>query len=246
MYIKIYKCLAAAAAVITIVLSISAGTVQLSDNHQCNCRRQLDKRANRCLLQPEAVEGPYYLNQRLVRRDIRERRPGVPFELKLKLTNVRTCRPLDNVRVDVWQCDATGNYSGYISYRGPTDVSHVEPVDDYRFLRGSQFTDSDGMVQFDTIFPGWYPGRTVHIHLMAYSGPNRIHTGQLYFSEQLTRNMARLEPYRQSKVERMINEEDLGFTEDNGARSMVKHVKVHRYNHTYPLLTATVMVGLNV
>ena len=108
---------------------------------------------HQCVLTPESSEGPYYLPNELIRSDIREDREGLPFKLKMTFTDVNTCEPLSNVSVDIWQCDASGDYSGYIT-AVPTSSLHTEPTDNKTFLRGIQTTDKDGKVEFMTIFPG--------------------------------------------------------------------------------------------
>ncbi|XP_054153800.1 uncharacterized protein LOC128952423 [Oppia nitens] len=240
MGLKNYLSRSSSVMLVIIGVAVCIGTVHPSDH----CAR-LDKRANRCILQPETIEGPYYLNQRLVRQDIRESQPGVPFRLRLQFTHPDTCAPLKNIRADLWQANALGMYSGYIGFHGPVDANgHGQPIDNYRFLRGTQFSDANGFVDFITIFPGWYPGRTVHIHVIAYSGPNRIHTGQIYFTENLTQYIGQFNPYRQSRTRRVRNEEDQYFTSDNGAQSTIYNVNVANYNSTYPLLEAIMIIGL--
>ena len=105
---------------------------------------------HQCVLTPESTEGPYYLPNQFIRRDIREDRQGLPFKLKLTLTDVNTCEPLSNISVDIWQCDANGHYSG---------VGDGQPIESDKgtFLRGIQMTDNNGKTEFLTIFPGkWF------------------------------------------------------------------------------------------
>jgi hypothetical protein len=135
-----------------------------------------------CVLAPEQTEGPYYLDDARLRRDIREGRPGRPLTLRLTVVDVSTCRPIRGAAVDVWHCDAGGVYSG-------TTVAST------RFLRGVQRTDANGLALFRTIYPGWYPGRTVHVHVMVHVGGNVVHTGQLYFPDTLTDRVYRSRPY---------------------------------------------------
>jgi protocatechuate 3,4-dioxygenase beta subunit len=102
-----------------------------------------------CILTPEAAEGPFYFDPKLVRATIAEGRAGAPLALALQLVEAETCGQLDKVRVDIWHCDGLGVYSGYA--RQETGSAEGET-----FLRGTQFTNGDGMVRFDTIYPGWY------------------------------------------------------------------------------------------
>jgi protocatechuate 3,4-dioxygenase beta subunit len=113
-----------------------------------------------CLLQPEATEGPYYIDPGLVRQDIAEGRPGLPLVLRLQVVTGE-CKPVVGARVDVWHCDADGVYSGVSGDTGT-------------FLRGTQSTGADGVAEFRTVFPGWYPGRVTHVHYKVFLD-DRIH-----------------------------------------------------------------------
>jgi protocatechuate 3,4-dioxygenase beta subunit len=136
----------------------------------------------KCVLAPEQTEGPYHLDDHLLRRDIREAKPGVPLTLRLGVVDVSSCRPIRSALVDVWHCDAAGAYSGVQG-------------DDGTFLRGIQRADSKGVATFRTIYPGWYPGRTVHVHVKVALGGDVVHTGQLYFPDTLTDVVYRRSPY---------------------------------------------------
>jgi protocatechuate 3,4-dioxygenase beta subunit len=138
-----------------------------------------------CVLAPEQTEGPYYVDDHKIRRNITEGRPGVPLALRLTVLDVSACKPIKGAAVDIWHCDAGGVYSG-------TDVQDTE---DERFLRGIQRTDAKGVAVFRTIYPGWYRGRTVHVHVMVHLGGNVVHTGQLYFPDALTDTVYRRTPY---------------------------------------------------
>ena len=139
----------------------------------------------RCVLAPEMTEGPYYLEGDKVRRNIIEGKPGVPLFLRLAVLDVSTCKPIRNAAVDVWHCDALGVYSG----------TAVQGTESQTFLRGIQRTDRSGLARFTTIYPGWYQGRTVHIHVKVYVGGQTVHTGQLFFPDTLTDVVYRRSPY---------------------------------------------------
>lgn len=138
--------------------------------------------AVRCVLAPEQTAGPYQLDDHVLRSDIREAKPGVPLTLRLGVVDVSTCRAIRGALVDVWHCDAAGTYSGVQG-------------DDGSFLRGLQRTSSKGVATFRTIYPGWYPGRTVHVHVQVSLGGDVLHTGQLYFPDSLTDTVYRRAPY---------------------------------------------------
>jgi protocatechuate 3,4-dioxygenase beta subunit len=122
-----------------------------------------------CVLTPELTDGPYYLDLDLMRRDITEGRSGLPFDLAVKVVDAESCEPIEDAVVDVWHCDAEGVYSGVQG-------------DDGTFLRGVQVADGTGTASFRTIFPGWYAGRAVHIHLKVIQG-GQTWTGQLFFDD---------------------------------------------------------------
>jgi protocatechuate 3,4-dioxygenase beta subunit len=142
-----------------------------------------------CVLTPEQTSGPFYLRTDLVRKDISEGRPGSPLRVGLRVEDAE-CRPVDQARVDVWHADLFGDYSAYVdgSYEG-------EEGEGTTFLRGTQFTDTDGLAEFSTIFPGWYPNRALHIHVMVYLGRSKVLTSQMYFSDEVIADVYRAEPY---------------------------------------------------
>ena len=155
--------------------------------------------AGACVVMPEDIEGPYYLDHTIHRADITEGQAGVPFKLRLHLLGT-DCRPLVHARVDVWHADNKGIYSGY-----PNQGDYNMPPVDARgktYLRGIQFTDANGEVEFTTIYPGWYRGRTPHIHAKIYPHDRAVLNVQMYLPDALNdavytqapgyvRNMAR-------------------------------------------------------
>jgi protocatechuate 3,4-dioxygenase beta subunit len=176
--------------------------------------------ANACVLTPELTEGPYFLDGDLIRADITDGRPGAPLQLRILVNNANTCQPLANAAVDIWHCDSHGYYSGVEGNNpGPdADQAVIEEAADLRFLRGIQLTDESGVAAFQTIYPGWYMGRTIHIHMKVvedgeagktYDGGQTIHTGQLFFDDAISEQVFLLEPYagRDDDV-RTTNDED--------------------------------------
>ena len=148
-----------------------------------------------CTLTPEQIEGPFYLDQARIREAISEDKPGVPLQLILRVLEASaSCAPIPNAGVDVWQCDALGIYSGYEGVA--IAPRHVEPVDDKTFLRGTQLTDAAGAVRFRTIYPGWYTGRTPHVHVKLRVGAKAV-TTQLYFPDEVTNAVYARAPYDQ-------------------------------------------------
>jgi len=148
-----------------------------------------------CVVRPQQTEGPFFVDERLNRSDLRGdpatglTRPGVPLTLRFRVsrTSAGICGPLVGALVDVWHCDATGSYS---------DIGATSGA---KFLRGYQVTDEAGAVQFSTIYPGWYSGRAVHVHFKIRSAPGSVtrmeFTSQLYFDDAVTDAVMAQPPY---------------------------------------------------
>jgi protocatechuate 3,4-dioxygenase beta subunit len=143
-----------------------------------------------CRLAPETTAGPFYLDPGLVRRDIGEGLPGAPLELVLQVVD-GGCRPIAGARVDVWHCDAAGNYSGYVQGSDRARDTRGET-----FLRGTQTADAAGVARFRTIWPGWYRGRTPHVHYRVFLDETTVLTSQLFFPDGASETVFRGEPYR--------------------------------------------------
>lgn len=168
-----------------------------------------------CLLTPELTAGPYYLDGHLARADITEDRPGTPMTFRVKVLAHPECTPVEGAAVDIWHCDAGGEYSGF---NGNSLAATAEGgTNDKRYLRGVQLTDRDGIATFRTIFPGWYEGRTVHIHLKVieggslastYTGGHVAHVGQAFFEEAATATILGGAPYRGHTGTRTTNDQD--------------------------------------
>jgi protocatechuate 3,4-dioxygenase beta subunit len=167
-----------------------------------------------CVLAPEMTEGPYYVEGDKVRRNITEGKAGVPLTLRLKVVNASTCKPIKNAAVDIWHCDAGGVYS----------ATSAQDTETLTFLRGIQRTDRNGLAIFKTIYPGWYPGRTVHIHLKVYLGGQTVHTGQLFFPDALTDVVYTRSPYSQRPNRDPRNAAD-SIHRNGGKRSLLKLVR---------------------
>lgn len=134
-----------------------------------------------CTLIPSETAGPFPLdlteNAFYFRQDIRENKTGVPFKLKLKINGIGNCGVMQNVRVNIWHCSKDGLYSGYSNNMNAGQAGLT-------YLRGYQYTDANGEVEFLTIFPGWYNGRICHIHF-------QVHVSSAYSAvSQLTFNVA--------------------------------------------------------
>jgi protocatechuate 3,4-dioxygenase beta subunit len=160
--------------------------------------------ARSCVLTPEAGEGPFYLDPRLVRGDITSGQAGAPLQLALQVVREGDCATLANARVDVWQADAIGLYSGYEKQSGVGGVSPAVAVGQ-QYLRGTQFTDSKGQVQFRTIFPSWYGGRTPHVHFKVFLAGREVVASQLFFPDEISKEVfAEWRPYREHVSKRRV------------------------------------------
>jgi len=160
-----------------------------------------------CTLTTTDIEGPFYVDESevandvsMIRRDIREGHPGVEFTLSFRFLDATTkCSPIANVQAYIWHCDADGYYSGFSGqdpskpYAGSANPS---PSNTERFCRGIQVTDPSGVVTFTTIYPGWYAGRPLHIHLLAYvnGSTKKLITTQLYFPAAFSKEVHQTEP----------------------------------------------------
>ena len=164
-----------------------------------------------CLLTPAQTEGPYFVDERLNRADVRTDpasgsvRPGALLTLNLAVSSIAggRCLPVSGAIVDIWHCDAAGVYSDASDMSFNTRGS--------KFLRGYQVSDANGRVRFTTIYPGAYPGRAVHIHFKVRTrrpGGDAEFTSQLYFDDALTDRVHSRNPYAGAVPRRTRNERD--------------------------------------
>ena len=173
-----------------------------------------------CVLTPRQTEGPFYFDPKQIRRNITEGRPGTPLQVALQVVEAGTCRPIQDALVDIWHADVIGVYSGYTRQgeRGAVDASGET------FLRGSQITAANGLVQFESIYPGWYPGRAVHIHFKVRFANQTAVTSQLYFPEEVTDRAYAAALYNQRGRGRTTNATDgllRGTSEDQNLLAAV-------------------------
>ena len=141
--------------------------------------------ATSVVLAPEMTEGPYYLDLNLVRSDVTEDREGAPLALNFTVVDLSSGTAINGAAIDIWHCDANGLYSGFASASASAN-SGGSTSDDGTFLRGTQLTDASGKAAFATVYPGWYQGRTVHIHVKVHVSGKVIHVGQLFFDDAFT------------------------------------------------------------
>ncbi|KAK8075346.1 hypothetical protein PG997_010009 [Apiospora hydei] len=149
-----------------------------------------------CALVEETTIGPYFVSGELMRTNVTDGQKGVPLHLDIQFISTSNCSPIKDMVIDVWHSNATGVYSG-VSATGQGGLGS-------NFCRGVQVTDADGVVEFDTVFPGHYAGRTNHIHLLSTKDAKMLpsvatHIGQLFFDRDLVLEVEALEPYRSNK-----------------------------------------------
>lgn len=194
-----------------------------------------------CVVRPEMTEGPYFVDEKLNRSDIRSDpsdnsvRPGIPLALAFSVQSVTgaACTPLAGATVDIWHCDAQGSYS---------DVQSANTAGK-KFLRGSQTTDASGAAKFTTIYPGWYQGRAVHIHFKIRTtnpaGQAYEFTSQLFFDDALSDQVYALVPYASRGKRDTTNARD-GIFRNGGDQMLLAPTKA---GDGY---TATFAVGLDL
>ncbi|KAI1764480.1 aromatic compound dioxygenase [Hypoxylon sp. FL1150] len=173
---------------------------------------------NSCLLTPEVTQGPYYVGGEYVREDVIEDQAGVDTILDYQVIDVDTCEPVTDVYVEMWHCNATGVYSGIVA-SGNGDSSDEANIDT-TFLRGIQKTDSDGVAQFESIFPGHYTSRATHIHILVHQNAvllanqtlgNNVsasHVGQAFFDQDLISAVELTAPYNTNTQDLTENADD--------------------------------------
>lgn len=181
-----------------------------------------------CRLWPEQTQGPYDRPVHPERRDITEDRIGLPLRVALRLVDVQTGTPLVGVPVEVWHADHAGRYAGFAPFTPrpgevitsasvPTEI--VAPLE--TFLRGMQRTDPNAMCMFETIYPGWYASRTVHIHVAARLPTGHRAVSQLYFPDELTDQVFARPPYAGRSPRDTTNATDSIFA-DGGSRTLLQ------------------------
>jgi protocatechuate 3,4-dioxygenase beta subunit len=186
-----------------------------------------------CILAQEETQGPYWFDVDSIRRNIREDRPGTRLDLALRVQDMTRCKagdeaaPVADAVVEIWHCDAGGAYSGFESgSAGPPGgagggetsagsysegVEEATPTDDGTFLRGAQVTDADGVARFTTVYPGWYRGRTVHVHLKVHVDKRNVLTTQLYMDEDVNAEAHAAAPYDEHTGRDTFNDGDAIF-----------------------------------
>jgi protocatechuate 3,4-dioxygenase beta subunit len=174
-----------------------------------------------CPLNPEQEEGPFYVDEGLLRSDVLDGQPGVPLLLSIKVVRAENCDPVANAAVEIWSANSLGKYSD----------KRQESTVGQKYLRGVQLTDASGLVKFRSIYPGWYAGRTCHIHLKvrtggtasgsSYStaGSTQAYGGQIFFPPSMNESLRSV--YTGDTNSFINNAEDRVYSSQHGARALL-------------------------
>lgn len=187
-----------------------------------------------CTLTCAQTLGPCFADVDKVRRDVTEGKVGLPMRLAFRLLEASTCEPVEKANVEIWEADVDGVYSAdtpaAMCHTGHPDVAKET------FLRGIQFTDANGRADFDTVYPGWYPGRTPHIHVKIGLDGQELLVTQVYFDDALSAYIYEGHPdydhrpngYATNADDGVIDEDDLPAfllkTRDNEDGSLLAYI----------------------
>ncbi|WP_105970305.1 intradiol ring-cleavage dioxygenase [Streptomyces geranii] len=196
-----------------------------------------------CVLMSSVTEGPYYLDNALVRKDITEGKAGVPLTLRITVQDTtESCGPVAGAAVEIWHCDAWGYYSGYTTANpggsAPAESEDGSTANDNTYLRGYQIANANGVVKFETIFPGWYTPRTCHIHVKVhtggakedgtYEGGKVNYTGQFFFPDDAAEAIFALEPYSQHSGSYTTLDNDMVYDGGGASSGLLTLKPVHK------------------
>jgi protocatechuate 3,4-dioxygenase beta subunit len=211
----------------------AGGYVLLTGSHSRAAERTS---ALACVARPRQTEGPFFVDEKLDRVDIRSDpvtkavSEGTPLKVVFRVSQAsgdRACAPLSGAQVDVWQCDANGLYSDVQDFQRSTAG--------LKFLRGHQITDNQGNAHFLTIFPGWYPGRAVHIHFKVRARGGKEFTSQIYFDDALTDAIHAQPPYSTRGQRRVRNTRDSGALAGGRALILPLREEKNAYGGTFDI-----------
>ena len=179
---------------------------------------------------PTVTEGPYWVDEKLFRSDIRTdpntgvARAGIPLALTINVQNLTGgCSALAGAYIDMWHCDAKGIYSDEPTYN-PGGGTGTVNTSGQKFLRGYQITDANGQVKFTTIYPGWYTGRTIHIHfrVRTYSGSILLSNfvSQIFFDDSINNVALSNSAYSRTTPRDTTNSNDMVYQTANRERML--------------------------
>jgi protocatechuate 3,4-dioxygenase beta subunit len=163
--------------------------------------------ATACALTQAIEEGPYYLSSTPTRSNVTDGQAGKSITLKFTVLD-KKCKAIKNARVDIWYANAQGVYSGVASRGDDLGAG----TNSGNFLRGTQFTNAQGVVTFKGIYPGWYPARTIHIHQKIWVNDKEVLTTQTYFTDKQNAAVMATAPYNARGTQRVTNSTDMVLT----------------------------------
>ncbi|KAE9401320.1 aromatic compound dioxygenase [Gymnopus androsaceus JB14] len=193
----------------------------------------LSSTSSTCVLAPELMEGPYYINNEMIRNNLIEDQAGIRLTLDVAVIDVTTCEPMEDVLVEIWAANATGIYS-HGNFPGAT-LQRNET-----FLRGGYPTGPDGLAELVTIYPGFYARRTAHVHAMIHmnwdksengtfvsSSGSVLHIGQFFFQEEWNDKVYATSPYTENTNKRTYNDEDKTVDDSEDADGNSAFIDLH-------------------
>jgi protocatechuate 3,4-dioxygenase beta subunit len=211
------------------------GTNQSSGANAAAAGPALASAEGACVLTPQSVEGPFYIDPEHERADIRAGKRGVPLKVRLKIVEAAGCTPIAGARIDLWQADAQGIYSGF---PGQSDTRQFDTREE-TFLRGHQPTRADGVAEFMTLWPGWYRGRTAHIHFKVLLAGSQLLTGQIFLPDALSEFIYTQHPlYRRQGLRDTLNATDV-------IASAATHAAFAGVKEESDFYLATLLVGVD-
>jgi protocatechuate 3,4-dioxygenase beta subunit len=166
-----------------------------------------DAATKTCTLTQAIEEGPYYLADTPTRSNVTDGQAGKAITLSFTVVDA-SCKPIKNARVDIWYANAQGVYSGVANQGDDIGAG----VNSGRFLRGTQYSNANGVVTFKGIYPGWYPARTIHIHEKIWVGGKQVLTTQTYFTDKQNAAVMATDPYNTRGAQRVTNSTDMVLT----------------------------------
>lgn len=191
-----------------------------------------------CVLVCQTTEGPCYYNGNLVRRDVTEGISGMPARLGFRVVNYDSCQPIANASVEIWHTDRNGNYSAPITSMCSGDAATRSQT----FGRGIQFTDAEGWVYFDSIFPGWYAGRVTHIHARVKINSTTVVTTQFFFWDKVSETIYRNHPLYSHRPNRDTTNTSDNLIGGNLTRSVPYILNTRLVNNKYLQAVKTLAV----
>ncbi len=160
-----------------------------------------------CVATQAIEEGPFYLASTPTRSDVTDGQSGKVMTFTFKVVDT-SCKAIKNARVDIWYANAEGIYSGVASQGDDPGAG----VNSGKFLRGTQYSNAQGIVTFKGIYPGWYPARTIHIHQKIWVNNKQVLTTQTYFTDKQNAAVMKTSPYNKRGAQRVTNTTDMVLT----------------------------------